>query len=377
MKSPVCDLPFVTVPTPILDPERVQVNIQRMADKARRANIIFRPHFKTHQSMEIGRWFREAGVDRIAVSSIRMAAEFAQDGWKDILVAFPVNIRELDHIRTLARTCRLQLLVDNPAVMAVLNRDVSVPLGIWIKVDTGYGRSGIPWQRTGEIEELVQQINRTSNRAFRGLLTHAGHAYKTSGADQIRAIFEETRQRLNQVKNTLAEQNIPVPAVSVGDTPGCSLAVEFDGLDEIRPGNFVFYDLMQMELESCGETDLALALACPVVGIYPERGEVIIMGGAVHFSKEMLPTRNDPMFGMGIHISEGRFGRIMPAIRITGLSQEHGTVSMPANLLNQLRIGDVLAFVPAHSCLTADLYDHYRTIDGKRIDRINSVTLRS
>ena len=48
-----------------------------MAAKARSAHVRFRPHFKTHQSLEIGRWFREFGVDAITVSSVGMAAFFA------------------------------------------------------------------------------------------------------------------------------------------------------------------------------------------------------------------------------------------------------------------------------------------------------------
>ncbi len=40
-----------------------------MAQKATNANVLFRPHFKTHQSKGIGDLFREQGVTRIAVSS--------------------------------------------------------------------------------------------------------------------------------------------------------------------------------------------------------------------------------------------------------------------------------------------------------------------
>ena len=51
-------------------------NITFMADKAKKLNLIFRPHFKTHQSATIARWFREVGVKQIAVSSLAMAHYF-------------------------------------------------------------------------------------------------------------------------------------------------------------------------------------------------------------------------------------------------------------------------------------------------------------
>ncbi len=85
----------IKVPTLLLDEEKCRDNIRQMARKAADNNVVFRPHFKTHQSVEIGGWFREEGIEKITVSSLRMAKYFAGDGWKDILVAFPVNILEI------------------------------------------------------------------------------------------------------------------------------------------------------------------------------------------------------------------------------------------------------------------------------------------
>ena len=63
----------VTEPTMVLNEEVCKSNIARMAAKAKAANVVFRPHFKTHQSREIGEWFRASGVDKITVSSLNMA----------------------------------------------------------------------------------------------------------------------------------------------------------------------------------------------------------------------------------------------------------------------------------------------------------------
>ena len=40
----------VTEPTMVLNEEVCKSNIARMAAKAKAANVVFRPHFKTHQS---------------------------------------------------------------------------------------------------------------------------------------------------------------------------------------------------------------------------------------------------------------------------------------------------------------------------------------
>ena len=86
-------------PTLVISRSRAQNNIGQMAAKAEKSGVIFRPHFKTHQSSEIGNWFRKYGVRHITVSSAQMAEYFAQHGWTDITIAFPVNILEIEKLR--------------------------------------------------------------------------------------------------------------------------------------------------------------------------------------------------------------------------------------------------------------------------------------
>jgi D-serine deaminase-like pyridoxal phosphate-dependent protein len=70
----------ITKPTLIIDEAQVKANIQKMVKKCILNNIRFRPHFKTHQSIRIGKWFRKEGVRKITVSSVDMARYFAEDG---------------------------------------------------------------------------------------------------------------------------------------------------------------------------------------------------------------------------------------------------------------------------------------------------------
>ena len=116
-------------PTLLLDKGKALQNINCMADKAKRNSIRFRPHFKTHQSAQIGEWFREFGVNAITVSSVEMAMYFAQHGWKDITIAFPVNILEIDNINKLASSIQLNLLVESEQTVAFLSWFVGIGRG--------------------------------------------------------------------------------------------------------------------------------------------------------------------------------------------------------------------------------------------------------
>ena len=97
-------------PTLLLNKEQCLSNISRMYEKAKNSGIHFRPHFKTHNSAFIGNWFRRLGIHSITVSSVSMAKFFSAYGWRDITIAFPVNLPELGQISELAAELNLNIL---------------------------------------------------------------------------------------------------------------------------------------------------------------------------------------------------------------------------------------------------------------------------
>ena len=169
------NLPDILRPTPVVHEGRARENIAKMAAKARRLGLEFRPHFKTHQSAAIGEWFREEAVRQITVSSLGMAAYFAAAGWDDITVAFPFNPRESSLAGELAGAIDLGLLVDSSEALAAVAA-LAAPVRVWIKVDTGYGRAGIPWDRAESVAQLAKKIGE-AGLEFAGILTHNGSSY--------------------------------------------------------------------------------------------------------------------------------------------------------------------------------------------------------
>ena len=111
----------ITKPTLLLDEYKCKKNIQNMFSRAQLHQVDLRPHFKTHQSLEIGQWFKEVGVNKITVSSLEMAIYFAEE-WNDITVAFPVNILEIDTINALAEKIKLNLLIESKETILFLNK---------------------------------------------------------------------------------------------------------------------------------------------------------------------------------------------------------------------------------------------------------------
>lgn len=367
------DLTEITTPTLILDAGRARANIAHMAERARRQGIRFRPHFKTHQSAAMSGWFRDAGVHAITVSSVRMARYFADAGWDDITIAFPVNVRELPDMAVLATRVRLALLVDSVEAVEAVGAAILQTVDVWVEVDTGYRRSGIDAADTQACAGVLRAARAHPMLRVRGLLTHTGQSYALQGAAALTALHAETMAALGNLRAALTGAGFPSLELSIGDTPTCSVVDNLGSVDEMRPGNFVFYDWMQHTIGACREQEIAVAVACPVVATYPARGEVILYGGAVHLSRDFVRRADGALdFGHAAPLRADGWGEAWPGVHLRSLSQEHGILHAAdahtfAAHLASLRVGDLVAVLPIHSCLTADLHKQYRTLEGERL----------
>ena len=357
-------------PTFLLNEQTCRSNIRQMTDKANRNKVIFRPHFKTHQSAEIGEWFRREGTEKITVSSVTMAEYFADAGWNDILIAFPANIREIESINSLAERIDLSLTVESVFTANSLIQNLSAQAAIYLKIDTGYHRTGIPANNIAEIESILDRIKASDNLYFTGFLTHSGQTYCAKNKDEITRIHRDAVKQLLNLKARFVN-DFPNLILSIGDTPSCSVLDDFNGANEIRPGNFVFYDVMQIFLGSCTFQDIAVVLACPVVAKHSERNEIVIYGGAVHLSKEFITNNKGiKVYGLVVNLKGKSWGAPLPETFVSALSQEHGIIKTTPDLFDQFTIGDVIGIVPVHSCLTADLANHYLTTTGKLLTKL-------
>ncbi len=352
----------------LLDEQKCRRNISRMADKALQHNLRLRPHFKTHQSRQIARWFREAGISCITVSSLRLAEYFAADGWDDITVAFPVNTREHDRINRLAERIKLNLLVADSEGALLLSKVLKNPAGVWIKIDSGTRRTGVLSGDRVTIDAILDTVKASEVIHFKGFLTHAGHSYNCRTRNEILSVHHESVALL---EGLAADYRSVYPRleISTGDTPTCSVADDFGKIDEIRPGNFVFYDLTQAVITSCSTHDIAVAVACPVVAKHSDRNEVILYGGAVHFARDSVVTGDGrKIFGELVQVSGNSWGEPLDGCYLSKLSQEHGTLKVTDQVFSQINVGDLVVILPVHACMTANLLAGYTTFSGERLE---------
>lgn len=347
-------------PVMLLNKQQVLRNIEKIAKKAKKSNVEFRPHFKIHQSAVVGSWFKDFGVNKITVSSVDMANYFADAGWNDICIAFPVNILQIDEINALAKRVTLNLLVESLQTATFLDNNLSSKVDIWLKIDTGNHRTGIPSDNYKEITDIASYIKNSKIMVLKGVLTHSGNTYEARSTSEITKIYNDSVKQLRTVRDELKKNNIDV-LISIGDTPSCSVVEDFTGVNEIRPGCFVFYDLAQTQIGSCKEEEIAMVVTCPVVAKHRSRNEIIVYGGAVHLSKASMTENNVNIYGKVALLNGNKWGHSLKNTYVKNVEQEHGIIKVNDSVFDEINIGDVLAVLPVHANITVASLKQYTT----------------
>jgi D-serine deaminase-like pyridoxal phosphate-dependent protein len=366
----------ITKPTLLIDVEKVKKNISKMVQKATRHGVKLSPHFKTHQSIKIGEWFKKEGVQSATASSVSMAKYFVDHGWKDVTVVFPLNVQEIDIICRLAEKSRFTVLIDSIDTIRVISDKVDYPIQILLEIDAGYHRTGIDATDFDQIKLILDAIRDNENLFFSGFYCHSGDTYRCNSRTEIEEVHDRTVEALQRLRLEFSAQ-YPELILSLGDTPACAVTENFEGIDIIRPGNFVFFDLMQVQLGSCSVGDVAIVLACPVVYKNRDRLEITIYGGGVHLSKDEQKEENLSHFGKMVELTETGWSNPVEGCYLKSISQEHGILRVTESTFEKLSIGDVIGILPVHSCMTADLMGEYLSLEGDRIDHMSGPKFRA
>lgn len=360
----------LATPAALVDLDALERNAQAMAARAHRLGVRLRPHVKTHKCAEAARIQVRGHFGGITVSTLAEARHFAAAGFRDITYAVPVSPRRLDEVADLVLSgTRLHVVLDHPTTLAEVERCAEgrrLRFSAFLKVDCGGGRAGVAPDSEGAVA-LALAMHRSRHVELHGLLTHAGHAYACRGRDEVRRVATEERAALVGLAARLQEVGVSVPELSLGSTPTLSVAETLPGITEVRPGNYLFFDAFQAAIGSCGATDIAFSVLATVIGVYPERGELLIDAGALALSKDPGPTHVDPDCGFGLvrdAAGSGRFGQL----KVMALTQEHAVLRSPSGEVPpELGIGASLRILPNHSCLAAALFDILQVVRGLEV----------
>lgn len=365
------DLYSISTPSLILDIHRVRRNAERISSKAKDLAVRLRPHIKTHKCIEVARLQTAHHNGAITVSTLAEARAFGANGFSDITYAVPIERGKFDEaIELNGGSLKLNLLTDDAETAMQLNEAVGragVKFDVFVKIDCGTHRVGVE-PHTAEAIEIPKQLSDAKNLHFAGILTHAGHSYDVKTVDEINAVARHERDCMVEIAERLRGMSIEVPTVSIGSTPTINHIDHLDGIDEVRPGNYIFFDNFQATLGSCSFEDTALTVLAAVVHRDRSRRKLVIDAGGIAMSKDRGPVGLDPTCGYGRVLDlEG----VDTGMRLTSLSQEHGVIHAGEDAaFDRFKVGDRVRILANHSCMTAAQHSHYNIMDnGEIVDR--------
>ncbi|PSQ81818.1 MAG: metal-activated pyridoxal enzyme [Bacteroidetes bacterium QS_8_68_15] len=346
-------------PSLLVEKERLEHNLRRMQSTAEAGGAQLRPHVKTHKSPWIARRQREAGAEGLTVATPAEAEAFFEDGFEDLRVAYAV--------------------VGEPGVAqaAQCYEGKRRPAPVLIEVDVGHGRCGVPWNHPERAETLARRVTEAPALELVGLLTHAGHSYHgpTEGGtpdDALRRVAREERERILAVAEDLRDAGWADPAdfeISIGSTPSMTHFANDTragfSITEVRPGNYVFYDGMQVALGAAPLDDCALTVLATVTS--KRRSEEGTERLYLDAGKKVLTTDRGSygLDGYGTLLYNAAAMRPWPHARVERLSEEHAWVNVPGGA--PFTTGDRLRLVPNHACVTVATQPALTLVDGEDV----------
>jgi D-serine deaminase-like pyridoxal phosphate-dependent protein len=346
--------PDLDTPSVLLDLDRLEFNLGRMAGLARNANLTLRPHTKTHKSPVIAKMQLAAGATGITVAKLGEAEVMAAHGLADILIAFPlIGEHKMARLATLHQKATIMTSTDSLEVARALNQvgeQTGKPLSVYIEVDTGLGRCGtLPGEAT---VQWVRQLKELAGIRVTGVMTHEGHSWAATTFEEQKTILANTSQALAATAEALRREGFPCEVVSVGATPTAFHAEVAKGATEMRPGTYIFNDYFTLKTGNVTEKECAVTVLATIVG-RPTATRVILDTGSKTLSQDGA--------------SSGELGYIIgkPGWKLVKLTEEHGLVQVPEG--TEVKIGERLELIPNHVCVVTNLADAFVTKRGREI----------
>ena len=341
----------IETPALLVDLDRMEANLNRMAAFFLGVPAKLRPHFKNHRSPDLAHRQLEAGAIGLTCATLPEAECLVHHGIRSILVANEiVDPVKIPRLVELAREADLILCVDDEKVaedLARAGRNGQTPLSVLVDIDVGLHRCGV--QPGDPAIRLVRTVREKGLR-FRGLMGYEGHlAHELPGPAKNEAIIAALRPLL-ETKARLERDGIPVEIVSVGGTGSCSVSGRCPGVTEVQAGSYLLMDTNYREC--CTDFDLALTILATVIS--KTGGEYLVVDAGM---KTISCERGIP----AVKCPEG--------VTLNRLNAEHGIVNL-GHAAPDVRIGDRIEIWVRYSDATVNLHDRIYGVRNGHVEKV-------
>lgn len=349
----------IQTPSLVLDLDAFKRNVAKLMLTA--GGIRVRPHAKSHKCPEIAKLQVQAGAVGICCQKLSEAFVFAKAGIEDILITNQiVATGKIKQLAALSQEARLGVLVDDAAQvreLALAMRGLGHALDVYVEVEVGGGRCGVP---AGQVTNLAELIGDAQSLRFAGLQCYHGRAQHmrkpTQRADAIACAVDIVNEALAE----LTARGIDTPCVTGAGTGTFWLESGSGVYTEIQPGSYIFMDRDYADNQRQDNDPVfehALFIQTTVMSVSHDKFCVVDAGLKAMSVDSGMPT-----------IWGGQDLKFVKA------SDEHGVITLPSG--QHLRLGDTLRLIPGHCDPTVNLYDDLIVVQGGSVVDIWPVSAR-
>ncbi|KAK5796166.1 hypothetical protein VI817_005451 [Penicillium citrinum] len=417
----IADLPK---PAAVIDRAIVRRHCERMKNTIRSLGVEFRAHVKTHKTLEIAKMqldIEDQSPKFIASTLleietlVRLLAGLKQAGRSpNILYGIPLVPSHITRLAELAAEIgegSISVMIDHPDQVQYLQEfsaKTNFPVCVFVKVDTGYHRAGLPpisLNKNGLLEKLAE-AEEAGHARLLGLYSHSSLSYGAKNAEEamnyLIGEIQGCKVALNRWLPLLPKNRELI--ISVGATPqaisshnlvqgsSSSEAEELRSLlrqpaaerseaqvkIELHAGNYPVLDMQQVSTHARNgagdlEEEIALSVIAEVCSVYNdgerEKPEALVAAGTLALGRE--PCASYP--GWGVLSNWRQTGDAKSGasrLMVERISQEHSIITWNkvAQTSIPLRVGQAVKIYPNHSCVTGAFYGFYFVIDSSTND---------
>lgn len=341
----------ITTPALLIDLDKLEFNISKMADFFSDKSANVRPMFKTHKLVPVALRQLEAGADGITCATVSEAEILVDGGVKDILIANQVvGADKIARLAALQKSADVKVAVDDRVHVEALSDAAEASgntIGVLVEVNVGMPRCGVSPENA---LALARMVDRAPGLFLRGAMGYEGHLVLVE--DETRRVPEtrKSMEGLVYAADTIRKDGLNCDIVSGGGTGTYNITGVFPGLTEVQAGSYVMMD------NSYEKLGLGFKKAVTILSTVQSTA----MDGWAIIDAGMKVSSND--FGLPELVN-------VPDTSLILLSEEYGHLYAEGKNPD-LEIGDKVELYPGHICTTVNLHDRIYALRGDHVEDV-------
>lgn len=360
----IADTDAILTPALVIYPDAVESNIDATLRLLGGDPDRWRPHVKTAKLGAVMQLLVARGVRHFKCATTLELRTACEAGAEDVLLAYPAMAANARRVREVAGEyprVMVSVLVESAAQ---LQQWRGSRVGIFLDLNPGMNRTGIPQEDTAGIVTLAKAIA-ASGLAFRGLHYYDGQLGGLEMAERT-AAAHRGYDRLLALVTELGRAGTPVQEVITAGTPSFPCTVSYGGFRNppfawrASPGTVVYSDATSLaQLPSELGYRPAAVVVSRVVS-HPQPGIVTCDAG----HKSVSADAGVPTCAVLGH----------PELTPASPSEEHLPLKVSGSEVPGE--GEILYLVPRHVCPTVNNFDYALLARGGRIEGVEKVSAR-